>query len=281
MSIFNATKTIWCSYVEQHKFFTRPYTAPAYSTINEKMAIQHGVALPTDQAPEIKYMVIGRKGHKNVAGIADETITDTLHHRISDAVLFEHIPFVVRKTTDDLSAAERSKYRLRRLENFGGTNYYCYYALVVDVSSGGDPVIEHIDMTGGAPGVVTPFVPAAQQQNPVPVSMTNGVVNTSTGEHINVYTPLEVILDATAIANIIDACKIIYNDERYAVISEVGICSGLDKDVTSTAGGNTVTYTEALAMTMCHAISARANLQHNSSSVTLKYRLASSQPLLT
>lgn len=278
MSTIAATKTIWCSLIEQNEASNLVYTPPNHTTLNQARAIEAGTALPTGTTMHMQYLVIGKGGHANVAGSTSRV--NTLQHGIKDADLFDMIPFVLRETTNDLSAIERAKYRLRKLVNIGGTNYFAYYVRVVTLGVSA-PVIETIDMSVD-PEVIAPYVVDPNQLAPTPLTLdVSGNVNNATSDHIRVATPLEVTLDANDLSNILDAVTIITGDPRDAVISEVGMCYGMDKNITSSAGGVTVTYDEVLACTIAHHIPARVDLQLTSDELQMKYKLSTTQPLLT
>lgn len=239
----SSVKTIWYTQLEAARRRNAVYVPDTHSTINEKFGIQENVALATGELPDVSYLAIGRGGHKNVM-VGGASLTDTLTHRINNACLFEHIPFVMRETGNDLSGTERAKYRMRRLETHNGTDYFVYYMKVLSIDSLGTSIME-IDTTSGTP-VSTTYTPTAAQLTPQPVSNLE-----YTGKHLGVSNILSVVLDNTEIQDIIDACAIIYNDNRFAAISELAICSGFDKSVSVTDGGVSVTYTEAIASQVC------------------------------
>lgn len=278
MSAITATKTIWASYIEQIEACNITFAPEPNTTINQSLAIEAGTNLPNNETMRMQYLVIGKGGHQNVAGSTSRV--NTLQHGIRDADLFDMIPFVLRETNNDLSPVERAKYRLRKLINVGGTNYFAYYCRVVTLGAA-KPQIEMIDMSVD-PRAITPYVINANQLTPTPLTLdASGNVNTATQNHIRVAIPLEITLDSTDLANILEAVTIMTGDARDAIISEVGMCYGMDKSVTSSAGGVSVTYDEVLACTIAHHIPARADLQLTSDELKLNYSLATTQPLLT
>ena len=79
------------------------------------------------------------------------------------------------------------------------------------------------------------------------------------------------------INEIIDACNILYNDPRYALINEIAIVSGIDRNLTY---NNTLTYTEVVCAQITAFISQYHALNQNTSEVTIDLDIGSVEPLL-
>lgn len=276
---YTSTKSIWAVEVESSRRPGGTFSPTQYSTLNEYFGIETATTLPTGVAPEAQYIVIGRGGHRNVVGGTSDSLVDVLQHRITNARLFTHLPFVLREVGNDLSAAERAKYRMRKLETFNGKQYIAYYMMKITLPTV-TPVIEKLTVTNGTVAREA-YVPTAQQLVPKPVSMTNGKVNMSTGVHLSVTTPFTIKLTKADITNIMNAVDIIYGDARYAVISEMAICSGIDQNVNSTIGGTSVNYTEVLAGQIYNWIAANINLQYQSEELEYALRVGDTLPYLT
>jgi hypothetical protein len=252
-----------------------PYTADDFTTLNEKFNLPYSKP-PLVGYPTTKYMVIGRGAGSNVIGL--DGILDTLKHNPTDSALFEHIPFIITPVTADLSAVERSKYRLRKLITVNGVNYFAYYAKVISFSD----VVPQKWIVTIKDGVVvsqTPYSTNAGNLTPSPVDISNTVLNTAIGQHIEVLATATINLDATDIANIIDACNVIYKDPRYSTINEIGIVSGYDRDVTSTEGGVNATYTDLQCAQIQDFIRTEIPLRFLREYITIKYAITNSKPL--
>jgi hypothetical protein len=244
MAVSNV-KTIWFTELEAARKAGGIYTPTPYSTLNEKFQIQQTATLNTGEMPDTDFLCIGRGGHRNVG----PDLTDILQHRITNACLFEHLPFVAREVDNDLSAAEREKYRLRRLENYDGVDYFFYYAKKLTPTAGGGSIVEIDDSV--TPADTRAYVPSSAQLSPEPVTMVNGVVNSSTDVFLQVAGEKEVTIDNAEVAEIINACRIKYNDERKAVISELAVVSGFDREISVADGGVAATYDELVAAQCC------------------------------
>lgn len=272
-----SVKSIHHTQLELLRSMDLPFEVDQYSTLNESFNV--GEITPvTTTYPTIKYMAIGRGGHKHVTSAGGDSLVDILKHSPTDAVLFEHIPFVLVPTNADLTPVERAKYRIRVLRTYGGVDYFAYYLRVIDTAAIA-PTARVIELSNSEIISDVPYVPGVSSLSPTPVDLSNTVVNTVEGKHLLVQSVLTVVLDSTDVTRLLDAIDIIFGDIRYATISEVGIVSAVDAEHTTTLGGVNVTYTEADVAQIFNFISTELPLQHSPSSATLKYGLSNAMPL--
>ncbi|QNI21112.1 virion structural protein [Vibrio phage vB_pir03] len=270
-------KTFWWAQLEAARRPGNTYVPMDFSTLNGYFKIEDGAALAQDEFPEPKLLVIGRGGHEN-EGL---DITNTKQHRVNNARLFEHLPFVLREVNDDLEDDERLKYRLRRLENYNGKDYFAYYAKVLNpISSGAGGE----QLTVNADGEIErkPYVPTIAQYDPQPVSMVDGEVNSATDTYLSVSDIQEIVITPAEIQDILDAVDIIYGDRRKAVISEMGIASSFDRPTSSSAGGISANYTEAIGSQVCSFLGgSRRELESQNTEIRLRLRGGNTLPLLS
>lgn len=272
-------KTIYHSYLEAVRATGTPFTVMDFSTLNEGLNIEHGTAFPVTAIPEISFLCIGRGGHINATAAGGESITHVQQHKINSAALFDQIPFLVRETTNDISPTERQKYRLRKLEVFGGISYFVYYGLKVDLVA----AAPNVDVLTTDMGVTTsaPYTPTAAQLQKDPVTLNNGVPVTSSGEHIAVSIPFVITLTKEDITNIIEAVTIARGSAALASISEVAVVSGIDLTITNNLGGVAATYTELIAAQIMNHLGANISLDNSSEQINFRLKLADTQVLLT
>lgn len=277
---YSSVRTLYMGRLELCRAMNKPYTPLPFSTWNEKLQIQHGASVPDGAIPEIGLLMIGRGGHRNVVGADGEPLTDILQHKITNAVLMKPLPVASRPIDDDFSANERSRYRLRRVETHHGEQRFMYYAIKINFEST-DPETSILTIDPDT-GEVTPteYVPDPSQLNATPVSMVNGEANTATNKHISTSIPVTVVLSKSDCARIVDAAVFVYNDVRYAHITEIAIGFGVDQTVTTADGGINISYKESLITGTANFIGASINLRTTSKEVKLDYRLASTMPFL-
>jgi hypothetical protein len=251
---------------------------PEKTTLNEKFGILADYELPEGTYPVAKYAAIGRGGHKVVTGADGSPLVDLHVHRASDAALFTHIPFILRELSNDLDDIERAKYGLRRIETYDNIQYVAYYLKRLDF----DGITTDLSLVTVEDGNVTaiPYEPSASDLNPTPVEIDPTEVTTTSGQYLTATTRFTLALSAADVLEIVRACEIIYGNPLYAVISEVGLCSG--KDVLSTAqnaDGPVFQYVEAGAVQLNTAVCTHHPLNELNQGINLSYEVGGSESL--
>ena len=270
-------RTIYGSELQTALLMKSTYAIRENTTLNEKFNILEGVT-PDDELPALSYYCIGRGGHKNLNGADGEPLTTLRPHQARDAALFKHMPFVMRPTTDDLDELERNKYGLRVTEVHGEVSYFCYYLKRLDLTE----IVPELEYRVASDGntTVTPFTPARSDLNPTPVDLPVGGVSVATGESLAVKGTVEVMFDVTDAEELVNVAKILYDNELYAVVSEIGLCSGVDEVVPTTPiVGSPYNLREAAAVQIATHVSCFYPLQFNNNGFRLKINLGASEPL--
>lgn len=274
--MFGNVKTAWFAQWQLAKTLRQSHVVLPYTTINEKLSIEAGTASdPNNDSHEMLYMTIGRGGYVNVGTNG----RNTLMHKVTDACLFEHMPVRMAPLSAPLDPAERDRYRLRKVETHGGVQYEVFYAFSIDFTSA-TPETSVITVNAGVEDV-DPFVSDAAQLNPTAVTLVNGAPVTTSNRSIRVRAPIELVLSSQDLQYISEACEIIYGNTNSAIISEIAYCTGVDKQVTSTAGGTSVTYVEAIECQPANFVNDDINVQFTSGSITIRYNLGTTLRLLT
>lgn len=254
-----------------------PYAPEANSTLNEKFGIQAGAAPdPATETHSIGYYVIGNGGHSAISGADGFTFVTSHNHQPTDAVCFQHIPFVLRPVTSDLTTEERAKYALRREETHNGQNYYAYYARRIDYSN----TSVNMKTTSVVNGVSTSttFTPTSANLNPTPLVVADGnEVILSSSEYVSASAVTTITFDATDAAELRNVASIIYGDENYAVISEIGLVGGIDRTVVS----GSVTYDEVIAGIVDTFVSTYYQLTTSTNGFQFVADVGITEPLLT
>lgn len=211
--------------------------APEYianTTLNEHLSI-----LPGDPAVDLstavsRYLVIGNGGHTTeTIGVATSISAKPRLPQFQG--LYNMIPFVLRLPTNDLTVEEASKYRLRRNETHNGQSYVAYYAKVLDLTNL-VPVIE-LETTNAGVVSTSPYTyTSANLVHQTPAAVTDPNIS------YRLLTSIKVELELTEaeVTELQDACEVIYGAEGFAVISELGLVSGIES-TNSAVGSNTLT----------------------------------------
>lgn len=247
-------RTVSGSEIQSSQQLGLNYVAKQYTTLNEKFGIQASSVVAPGTYPRVRYYCIGFGGHKLTVGADSTPLVDFYQHKATDTALFKHLPFVLRPVANDLSTAERAKYALRREETHDGALYVAYYLKRVDLNATFVQV-EYRSVNNGVT-TSTPYVPTAAALEPTPTVINNNGVNTVSGDYITSSARLSLDFTASEITEIINAATIIYGDEKYAIISEIGLCAATDKTVSvSPSTGGSFNFNEAIGVQIVSFVS--------------------------
>lgn len=274
------TRVFGGAYLQSTQLPGLPFILKPFTTLNERFAVQADQVPTADQMPALRYWTIGNGGHDFIPAANGIGKPTPLQHRATDAGLYSPIPFVLREPVNDLTPAQRLKYRLRVPMQIGGVNYIAYYAKVIDYT-GVAPQMELQTRNEDGTVTVIPFVPNSSNLNPTPPDVSPTGVNVVTGEYVNVATRTPINLTADDVAELVNVANILYGDPDLAIISEVALCSGVDKSVTGGGNGQpTITYTEAIACQINTIFNAFYALQYADEGINILMDIGSTEPLL-
>lgn len=265
----NTQPTIHHSKLEGLRSLGVAFDFDEHSTLNEHFSVLINEGLPGGY-PLTQYLAIGRGGHRNRGA----SMTDSLHHSPTDARLFEHVPFIVRPVANDLTPTERQSYRMRTVRTYSGTQYAVYWLKRVDLS-GSRPKTSIVTISGGRITNTTPYVPPTTSQTPTPITISNNNVNLADGRYLSVETEVVLELNANDVQEIIAACQIVFGNISYATISEVAICAGFEKAITS---GGSVPVNEVTHCQVMSFDSPIVPLQGHPKQATFSYGLSNLMP---
>jgi len=203
-------------------------------TINHKWGVKSNVA--PIKKPTIAYIGFGIGGCYNVD---DGNLSSPYQIKVTNKDLYLPIPIRCVPVDQDLSSEERSLYRMRVRRTFGDQEYWCYYFKKIIFNS-------NVKMTQTDP-ITLEEIPYEEDPNDLtptpPQPPYTGTVNTNESE-INVSLTGSVTVYGS---EILEGISTIYNDARRATISEIGIYTGEDMEVTGLSGtGSDIQYTEAI-----------------------------------
>lgn len=274
------TPTIYGSKLQTSLLLGLPFTIDTNSTLNEKFDIQAGVAPPNNELPRVRYLAIGNGGHTVVSGGDGIPYTSPLTHRARDAALFNHLPFVLREVTNDLTISERGNYGLRREETHNGKQYYAYYLKRLPIA---EETLAEMHYTSVEDGVstTTPFVPTTADLNPEPPELPSTGVITSNGDYLSASAIIPIDFAAKDVNELINVAKIIYGNENLALISEFALCSGADRTVSGQgAGGTQFNYKEAVGVQVAMHVTAYYPVGFTNEGFEFKLQVGKTEPLI-
>lgn len=271
----NITRTVLGSALQTVLYTGRDFTLLANTTLNEKLGIQSGVAPASGKVPTLSVACIGIGGHRFDTGADSQPIVKSVKHDPTDFALYKQIPWVLRLATADLSQVERAKYALRKQITINSANYIAYYGRRIDVTS---PTLELTieTITNGVSSSAS-FVPSAANLNPTPILLDETGSNAMNGQFVNVNLVTALALTSADVAEIINACTVIYGDANYAYVSELALVSGVDKNITLADGA---TFAELIAAQINAHVGVLQAMPFATDGWTESLNLGASEPLL-
>lgn len=275
------TRTVYGSHLQTALLLNLPYEPPANAILNTKFDIQADVGpADPDLKPSLKYMTIGNGGHGIATGAQGIPYTQPLIHRARDAALFNHLPFVLRTTDNDLDSVKRQKYGLRRMETHGGVNYFAYYLRRINYSSDDVAVELHYTSVENGAEETAPFVPTTQDLSPTAPDVDSTGVISTTGDYLSASAIIPIDFTADDVEELINVAKVLYDNPELAVISEIGLCSGVDRRVTGQAqGGASFNYLEAVQVQIAMFITAYYPVGYTNQGFEFKLQAGKTEPL--
>jgi hypothetical protein len=271
-------RTVYAAHLQTCKLLNKPFTVLENSTLNQKFNVYPEEQPAVNAYPSLCGITIGNKGATYDIGQGNYVLTTPIPHLARHASLYNHIPFVVRHISNDLTPAERLMYRLRVPLQIGGEKYFAYYMRVLDLNT----VVPTVELRNVSDGVITntPFTPEQSDLAPVHPVITNNGLNTTDGDYLVSTAKMVFTLNQQDIVNIREACQILYGDPRYAVINEIGICTGIDKIVSGQLGATTINYTESVVTQLAAFLSQYHALTASTAEVKIGLNVGSVEALI-
>jgi hypothetical protein len=239
------SRTAYGQYLQTVSFYNVPYNDTPFTTLNEKLNIFPDEKVPAGKYPVPKYWAYGNKGHKPEIGADGIGIIDFYHHDVTDGAFYRQMPFVLRTIDNDLPPEVRAKYGLRCVETYDNVKYFAYYLRRLDMTT----FIPRMYMRTVNNGVSTlqPFVPDSSNLSPIPSQLAPTGVNETNGASIVTLGTLTMSLDANETQELLNVASIIYKNDKYAIVSEVGLVAGHERLVNvTTPGQGEITYNEVI-----------------------------------
>ena len=272
------TRTVFSSYLQTCLLLNAQFQMAPETTLNELYSIQNGV-MPL-VTPTLGYFAIGNGGHSVTVGANGIPLTKPVQYEATDAALYNGLPFVLRPINNDIDTISQANYALRRIETHAGAQYIAYYLKRLPVA-GVVPVMNIVSTTNGI-STTALFVPTSANLNPVPPALNTNGVNLVSGNYVSSAANMSINLSANDVAEILNVATILYGDPAYAIISEIALCSGVDKTVQSATYGNAmIPFNEAIAVQVVSFINTDFALAFNTTGISINLNCGSSEPLFS
>ena len=271
----NIVRTAYGSALQTSLYCGIPFALVANTTLNEKFGILAGQTPPSGSMPVAKYFAIGNAGHSFSMGTGGIPLVENVPHLATDAALYNHLPFALRATNNDLTSEQQANYALRTTITVNGANYFAYY--LMRINSTAAVVNTTVTTTTAGVATTTSFVPTSANLSPTPPVINSSAANILESQYVSSYANLPASLTQEQITEILNAATILYGDPSYAIISEMAICSGHDVSISLTGGG---TFLEAISVQVCAFVATMHALQFTSTGLPGTFNLGTSEPTL-
>lgn len=174
----------------------------------------------------MQVVVIGNGGHANEIRGNNSIPTNVAREKYAtDAVLRNMIPFVVVPAVSDISVEKRKRYRLRRTVLINNVLYVAYYGRHINSADLSAESVLATTVNGNTQ--FSTFIPSINNMRPSDVPTTAAL----TGAYVSVTAPHNLTFTEEDTQDLLNACSIMYGDPDQAMISELAICTCVDKPV--------------------------------------------------
>lgn len=228
----NLVRTVYGAAVQTSTLTGVPLVLKQYTTLDEKFK---GASLPPTLAPgeipTLNVLVIGDGGHHVKTAADGLMVPKILQHRATDAALFRHRPFVMDLIPEGGSTVVPNKagYCLGvYIPPTGGAlqGHFAYYGKVLTP----DNLVVQTNVVTVVNGVTTtePFVPNSGNLSPVPPVVPPAGANTTDGTYVTTTAKINVNFTPDEVADYLYVSKVLYGDDDFATISEMGFCTSVN-----------------------------------------------------
>nr|DAT15837.1 MAG TPA: hypothetical protein [Caudoviricetes sp.] len=266
--------------LQASKLLGRPHEFPKYTTLNECFSINDTAHADLSTVPNIGYYCIGQGGHRFTLGKSGIHVPTPVSHEATDTGLFSPVPFVLRELNNDLSPAQRKAYGLRRKETYNNVEYWAYYLKRLP-SLNQAPEIIH-DNTKDGITTSKPFAYTDDDLHPRPSDLPVTGVVVSSADIIRISSKVAIDFNELDAEEFLNVCRIKFGSEDEAVISELGIVSGVDKPMNvPTIGGNTADMDEVIGAQVVTHVTTFVLINYLNRGFYHEFELGEGEPLLT
>lgn len=266
--------TVYALQAQNAQYRGRQHVVMANTSLNQKFDVQANQTYNETDRVAARYFAIGDGGHFNTLGTGNRPLTGYYTHTPDDAALFNHLPFVLRRTNNDLQPVDRAKYRMRKIISVGGETYIAYYLKLL---SNADSAIA-TKLRTEVDGVVTQadFIPTLANLSPTP--QTPQHLLDLQNQYLVTTSEVEFAMSESEVADFLEACNILYGDS-FGIISEIAVVQGVDRQVTGDLNGQAITYTEAIGVQCANYVVHDQRLTASDDAFSLSVDVSGIQPM--
>lgn len=272
------TRTVYSAYLQTCLLSQLPFELKPYTTLNERFGIQSGILPIVGQMPKLGYMGIGNGGHRMIVGANGKTKPEPIQHLATDASAYDPIPFILRLPGEDLTPIERARYALRKEVIHNGITYIAYYLRRIDFS-GVLTSMEYRTVQDDGSTTVTPYVPDNSNLFPTPQPYSNTGANLISGEYASASAKVTININAWEAEEMLNVARVMYDDEDFAIISEIQLVTGIDKTINVSSTSGSFVFNEVIAAQVANHIAAFYPIRFSRNGIEIYLDIGASEPL--
>lgn len=275
----NINRTVYAALIQTAAYLGVAAPILENTTLNEALDIMRSDRPGPNERPTVSIFVWGNLGQHYIAHENGGFENYSVLHRSTDANLYGLMPFVLRELNDDLPPTARVNYALRKQVTINGRNYIAYYGRRFSKENV-VPVATYVTVSENGETTATAFNPTRANLNPVkPVYLNNGTWATS-GDYVTVKAHIELVLNAAELQEMRNAVRIIYGSESFASMTEIGVCTCVDRVVRATgAAGATFNFNEAIACQVASHMNVNFDLKSTNDYLSIEIDVGANEPL--
>lgn len=254
------------------------------STVNEHLEINGQKKPDANDKPEMRFLVVGNKGHE-VSDVTNGLITPMpIRHQPTDAAPYGIQPLVLRPLDNDVTDAEREKLFFRKQEEHKGRQYWAYYGYKLDFRS--QLVQDFYTQVRDGVTDVDEFEYSDLNLYPKPSTMpdynyevTDQVVEDD-GDYVHTSATLPIPFDEWLVNEAMNVANILHGDPRYAIISELCLCHGIESTVSvPSATGSPFMMDEVIGCQVSVFVTTFVNLSFNNKGIAYDVNFGQTEPM--
>lgn len=222
----SSQRTLYMADLDLHRQLGVQYKPLTNTTLNEKFGVLVSEEIP-NQYPKLNGFVIGIGGSPVVEGYESYAFNE---HSPIDGALFQHVPFIVREYSMDLTEEERANYRLRVVETINNKQYCCYYMKLIpsfELKTNFYSIKTVLDGTSVASPSLSVFdTNMSSILNPVPRNRSLSYETMGKSEYVTKLAKVDFILTENEQEELVKALEVKNLESR--LVTELGLCTGID-----------------------------------------------------
>lgn len=272
------THTVYGALLRNVLLFNEELPIIPNSTLNQKFSVAED-KFPTGlEKPIVQYFGVGLNGVIQDIGINNLYRTKYRQYQPRWGSALLSFPLVMRPIAEDLSIDERAFYRMRKLQEFDGIVYACYYLRRIDLTKSRSEIEYRTTVEGNV--VTTSWEPTLNDLNPLALEVNPNQVLTTGDDYLSVTRKIEIIFTPNDIQELMNCSEIIYGDSAYANISELIIASGIERSVQGNFNGVSLSYTEAIYAQVNAFVKTFLSAPNQLDGATINVDVGANEPLL-